>query len=211
MSQKLNVRDSTRSHIKSRPFAPILSIFSVLIFTSALVLIYFVYTDTFFFYHPLLMILSFNVLIPIAIYAERAYHAHWTHFVFQTCAYISSMFAFAVAFINKNLNGKPHLATWHSWFGIVVLTYNSIVLLLGLYYLFPLWHKNVSLDIRRQHHLGGTILLGLSWVTSFIGWWKIKPVREASAPIQFLYLGWVLIWGYFLLTPHGKKILRKYK
>eukprot|EP00818_Percolomonas_sp_WS_P001882 CAMPEP_0117445728 /NCGR_PEP_ID=MMETSP0759-20121206/5953_1 /TAXON_ID=63605 /ORGANISM="Percolomonas cosmopolitus, Strain WS" /LENGTH=109 /DNA_ID=CAMNT_0005237929 /DNA_START=320 /DNA_END=649 /DNA_ORIENTATION=+ len=107
------------------------------------------------------------------------------------------------------MQNKSHIATWHSWFGVAVFLYFCFQICAATWFLYPRWYKQSSLEIRQQHRSGGRILLSLAWIASFLGWYKVKPVREAIPLVRWVYMAWVLVWGYLLIVQGGKRVLKK--
>lgn len=98
------------------------------------------------------------------------------HWLLQMCCVCCAVLGFASIAINKNLNGKPHITTWHGLIGVVTLGAVAMQSLAALPLLYHKLAKGRSLAKLKRYHAASGLLVYLLGVTSLLlgmrsGWY----------------------------------------
>ncbi len=96
------------------------------------------------------------------------------HWIFNTLGLVAIIIAYAVIYYSKELNKKPHLATWHGLIGLITVIYTFIQYLAGhnLTILNGLFRKitNISYgSLAIAHATSGTVLFVLICTSMTLG------------------------------------------
>ncbi|XP_028680523.1 transmembrane reductase CYB561D2 [Erpetoichthys calabaricus] len=147
-------------------------------------------------WHPFLMTLSFSLFMteavlifspdssPIQKFSHKMKGRY--HWILQALAVSCGSLGWAAIFYNKQLNQKPHFATWHGLIGLLTILYAVMQSLGGISLLYPKLADGWSLaKLKRYHSTSGlvcyllgctSLLLGMSslWFTTAVhslGWY----------------------------------------
>ena len=66
------------------------------------------------------------------------------HAVLQSLSIILAGVGMACIYINKNLNNRPHLKSFHSWFGLGTFIYAIFQSLGGFMIMYPDWRPKMA-------------------------------------------------------------------
>ncbi|VDP73990.1 unnamed protein product [Echinostoma caproni] len=137
---------------------------------------------TLFDWHPLLVAIGGTLIMPWAIRAldrdmswiaqkPRASKIQW-HWVLQLFGATLICVGAAAVFVNKNLYGKPHYATWHGLLGLITVVFVLAVALAGFalhWKVWPIGHLVSHGTARVSHMYFGLGLISLIGVTTGFG------------------------------------------
>ncbi|CAL1140156.1 unnamed protein product [Cladocopium goreaui] len=137
-----------------------------------------------FWYHPAAMLLGYVALMGNAVLVKKigGLRATKIHGYLMGAGSIVTAFGWYVIYSNKEVNGKPHLTTWHGISGLFILlgTYCSAVAGAGL--LDPhIGMMKASKTVRYFHSNGGRILLAAAFACCVLGWSTVQ--KQALLPV----------------------------
>lgn len=115
--------------------------------------------------------------------ASRPYKAK-VHWILQTLAAAFGGAGFAVIFVSKNVNDKPHFVTWHGTLGLITMIYVAVQCLAGTVVMNPAWAPSIKLSqLKLYHATSGLCLYTLACTTIVLGLysnWFMRNVRGTS-------------------------------
>jgi hypothetical protein len=151
-------------------------------------------------WHPFLMLLGFISFACAGIAAKTKggrtntlNHGYLMCFATACC-----LGGWYVIHEQKNMLGKPHITTWHAYFGLAVIILYTLGAAGGLAALHPDFGvARTSQDFRRVHKWSGRFATFLSFVALATGWVKLSSNLETVLLVGLLAL---LSWA-VLLPP----------
>jgi tryptophan-rich sensory protein len=100
----------------------------------------------------------------------------------MSCAALVGVGGWYAIHLNKEIAGKPHLTTYHSWTGIACLAMFVLGAIGSYFALHPEGGKMKSNDdVRRVHRLSLRFAVALAFVTIFSGFSKIAGALASGA------------------------------
>eukprot|EP01089_Gocevia_fonbrunei_P015030 TRINITY_DN4297_c0_g4_i1.p1 TRINITY_DN4297_c0_g4~~TRINITY_DN4297_c0_g4_i1.p1 ORF type:complete len:220 (+),score=7.21 TRINITY_DN4297_c0_g4_i1:120-779(+) len=176
-----------------------------------------------FYYHPTCMLIAFVLIMSEGIIVSRyinsfnsTHRSFWlaVHYWLQISALAVSLLGLIIIFYTKALEGRPHLQSWHSIFGILTLLSTLTQVLLGLRIYYSSHATIGSLQIltklKTYHKLWGNI-------TYICGMWTVC-LGLYSLGYQEFFGNWIVWLGFIglmglavrvlTLTPRKAKIWR---
>ncbi|XP_071959761.1 transmembrane reductase CYB561D2-like [Antedon mediterranea] len=152
-------------------------------------------------WHPTLMTLAFAFLMFEAVIffspessllpqANRKVKTSY-HWITNTCALICAAVGFTVIFVNKAINDKPHLTSWHARIGLVTLIYCSVQAMGGVPILY---HKYFAGrfklgDLKLYHATSGLVLFSLIYATFVLALYSNWFTGKVSGIWWYVCLG----------------------
>lgn len=161
-------------------------------------------------WHPFLMTLAFSFFMTEAILLFSSHGspvrklAHKTkgriHWVLQSLCVTCAVTGLVVIVYNKDLNGKPHLTSWHGLLGLVTVCVVGLQSLAAVPLIYHSLAKGWSLAKLKRYHaasglvtylLGsGTLLLGLcsTWFTAAVSdyTWYLSALCPALSTLVIM-------------------------
>eukprot|EP01080_Neovahlkampfia_damariscottae_P001366 gene1366-11988_t len=184
-------------------------IFRTLSFMFLIILIINLYKETFFKFHPILMSISFLLLLSEGLFQvkemktnieDRNYH-QIIHVVIQFVSLISSLISFYVAFKQKNYLLKNHFTSWHSWFGVLTLTLQFLVSLIGMFKFFNLFHTFYqTMKLRISHQFLGILCYFLGLITMLFGFQSDYISQKINNVVVYLMGSFVFFVMIFMVN-----------
>jgi len=131
-------------------------------------------TWTWFSWHPFCMVFAFVSCTFFAVLLKKrgGYANTKVHGYVMAVALTSAAFGYYVIYSNKNILGKIHLTSWHSWIGLFALLSYLSLFLVGLLGLHPdVGLRNKSQDLRAFHKWAARLAIVASWGTSSLAFY----------------------------------------
>ena len=149
-------------------------------------------------WHPVLMTLA---CIPVIINATLLkkigglVNTRWHGYLFVLTTLLT-VGGWYVIYSNKEMNGYPHLTSWHSWTGLFVLASFCGSSVFGLVALFPDWGVlKTNKSVRWMHKWGARVTIAVSWVTLVSGFIKLQPelTHQAIFAVPLLFSAYFVL------------------
>eukprot|EP00667_Euglena_gracilis_P023551 EG_transcript_26635 len=150
-------------------------------------------------WHPLAFLVAFIALTGNAIIQKKigGYQNTKLHAYLTTTALLLALFGWYVIHSNKNLLGKPHYQTYHSWLGLAVLLGFILLHVGGGLGLHPDWGiLRGSPSVRWGHRWGGRAIVVAGWLTCVTGFVKM----ESSLVLQAAFIIPLVSMAYEILS-----------
>jgi cation transport ATPase len=168
---------------------------------------------TLFKFHPILMTISFLILLSEGLFQvkemrhdlENRKYYQMLHILLQSSACMLSFVSFFISIRQKNFELKNHFNSWHSWIGLMTLTIQFFVSLIGFIKYFSLF-KNFyqTFKLRVSHNILG-LLCYFSGLISIIFGLRSKFIMESFqndflviAMAVYVFIFSILILNYLL-------------
>lgn len=88
------------------------------------------------------------------------------HWIVQTCTGVTFLLGLAAIVTNKYLRGKPHLMSWHSWFGVGACVMATIQSCCGAFLFYPNLMPRFTLkQLKMMHAASGALTYSLGCST----------------------------------------------
>lgn len=139
--------------------------------------------------HPTFMILSYLFFVPNAIYAKKKGSQN-KHFLYNLLGALSAAAAAYAIFLSKEQNNRPHLATLHSQFGVVVVAMHLAM------FLFSFLFKGILKLQLPGHSLGGKAIFVFAIGASIYGWQMIG--KSSDVYLTAVLFGLINYGGYYV-------------
>jgi len=149
-------------------------------------------------WHPLCMMAAFVALSSLAALVKKrgGYENTKTHALLMTCAVLFAAFGWYVIYSNKNMMAKPHLTSWHSWFGVLALVTYGALFVIGLGGLHPdVGLRTKDRSLRFVHKWGGRVAIATAWSAAVLGFFYMHP----NAGERVLFAAPLLLASFSLL------------
>ncbi|XP_071810193.1 transmembrane reductase CYB561D2-like [Asterias amurensis] len=157
-------------------------------------------------WHPVLMSIAFaflmteailffspdSNLVPKAVRKTKVTY-HW---ITNTTAVLCAIAGLVIIVLNKEMNGYPHLKSWHGILGVSTVAYACIQACAGTTLLYPaLTSKMFKLaDLKLYHATSGLVLFTLACVTLVFGLctnWFTSNAHETAWYICIGIVAWI--------------------
>mmetsp|Transcript_30153 Transcript_30153/g.61503 ORF Transcript_30153/g.61503 Transcript_30153/m.61503 type:complete len:200 (-) Transcript_30153:180-779(-) len=145
-------------------------------------------------YHPLLMTVGFVGLMGTAAITKKlgGYTNTKIHGVLSGAGFFAALGGLYAIYRNKELMGKEHFTSTHSWGGAVALLGCAGPMMVGGIFLHPDWgiDKNNKL-FRMVHKWFGRIAITIGWVSCLVGLTQLTEdgtkLAMFGVPLLFLF------------------------
>jgi len=98
------------------------------------------------------------------------------HGILSWCGIACTAGGLYAIYHNKNLNGRPHMTSWHSYVGLLSAVSSVGIGLAGGIVLHPdFGMANKNATIRLAHKVGARLTLALAWMAAFSGLYNMSP------------------------------------
>lgn len=137
-------------------------------------------------WHPLCMTIGFVGLMGSATVTKRlgGYTNTKLHAGLASLGLFSALGGFYAIYHNKDLHGKDHFTSYHSWYGLFALFGSIVPMLVGLVFL----HPDFGIDkrnqkIRKAHKYFARLVIIVAWLNCILGVYKLTD----DLMIQLMY------------------------
>ena len=138
--------------------------------------------------HPLMMLLAFSGLAPVAVLFKKVGGLQNTnmHGNLMAGALLAGLFGWYVIYTNKTKLGKEHNTSWHGQLGVAVMLGWAALSFAGFAFLSPSFGLlKTSKLIRAVHKYVGKALMILAALVSFLGWYTLGFNKSYTAILVF--------------------------
>jgi len=135
-------------------------------------------------YHVASMALSFVGLSSAAALVRKrlGYRNTVLHGQLMLVATALAAFGWYVIYSNKNMLGKRHLTSWHSWFGVAALVAYALLFVVGLAGLHPDFGLlKTNRFLKKAHNLSGKAAIAAGWTASVVAFNNLDNDRSHQA------------------------------
>ena len=113
------------------------------------------------------------------------------HWIGMVAALISALAGLFAVWYNKELNGKPHMVSWHGTFGFATVAYVCVQCIAGFFvknhHLIKSWYPKLK-DLKLAHATSGLVLYTLVCGTLVMGMYSNFFVQAVTGTSWYFCL-----------------------